>query len=328
MVRDAQLAMVLVPLSAVLFSLLVLFSIIPLSGILVRVRANFVPKRLQLVTEDGEQEGPVIVNSFFGMLKKVYRVEGWAGLFKGFWSYFLMGILASIVGAGALGFRQDGSAFDVQLFRLGKNIIFAVLLLPGNVLIYRSIVTPYRLSAWASWRQNLHILFSPDERRAMWRIYTIPGLAVATVCQAVFVNVLTAILIALLNIAAESVSKKHQIIKAAVVVVLSTVLTTMILPPMEVVMAKLATQRYPGVEEIAEDPHFALAIRYADDGEESLETRQDRVPYTGFVDCVKTVVKEEGWRAMYRAWWVTLVAGVLFFGLYLAVVLAGPLVPF
>ena len=74
---------------------------VPLTGVLVRFRANYNPKGLQLDTEGGAAPytGP-IVNSYFGMMFRVYRLEvstlpfsekdlngmhrqGVAGLYKG-----------------------------------------------------------------------------------------------------------------------------------------------------------------------------------------------------------------------------------------------------
>jgi len=50
--------------------------IIPLTGVLVRFRANYNPKALRLDPEDGAQAhtGPVI-RSYFGMMKRVHRIE-------------------------------------------------------------------------------------------------------------------------------------------------------------------------------------------------------------------------------------------------------------
>src|ERR1700733_10131401 len=58
--------------------------IVPLTGIIVRYRVNYNPKGLQLDAEGGAQPhtGPVV--SFLGMFQRVYRLEGWAGLYKGF----------------------------------------------------------------------------------------------------------------------------------------------------------------------------------------------------------------------------------------------------
>jgi hypothetical protein len=50
--------------------------VVPLTGALVRFRANYNPKGLQLDAEGDVQPhtGPVI-SSFFGMLRRVYRIE-------------------------------------------------------------------------------------------------------------------------------------------------------------------------------------------------------------------------------------------------------------
>ena len=33
----------------------------------------------------------------------------------------------------------------------------------------------------------------------------------------------------------------------------------------------------------------------------------DPGPYTGFIDCGKRIIIEEGWRTLYRGWWITLI---------------------
>ena len=38
--------------------------------------------------------------------------------------------------------------------------------------------------------------------------------------------------------------------------------------------------------------------------------RHEKDPYLGFVDCAKSIITEEGWGALYRAWWITLLSGV------------------
>lgn len=55
---------------------LTLAVIVPLTGILVRFRANYNPKGLQLDPEGGAQPhtGPV-VQTYFGMMTRVYRIE-------------------------------------------------------------------------------------------------------------------------------------------------------------------------------------------------------------------------------------------------------------
>lgn len=59
-----------------LFLAIFLFITVPLNGTLVRLRANYNPKGLQLDEEDGVQPhtGPVIT-SFFVMMARVKRLE-------------------------------------------------------------------------------------------------------------------------------------------------------------------------------------------------------------------------------------------------------------
>ncbi|KAJ7579106.1 hypothetical protein C8J56DRAFT_336647 [Mycena floridula] len=288
---------------------------IPLTGILIRVRANFVPKRLQLTTEDGEEAVPGIVNSYFGILKRVYRIEGWGGLYKGFWSYLILGLLVIIIGAASQSPPHEPVALEDRLCTVGKNIIYAVLLLPANVLIYRSVVTPYKLSSWAYWRQNLHILFSPAERKGIWRIYMIPGLVVAIVCEVVLANIGIVPLFAYINAAPPT---EIHIFLQGVAMILVVVLTTMALTPVEVVFAKLATQRHPAREEITEDPEFVMAVKYASDGEEIIETRHEQEPYTSFIHCFTIVINEEGWQELYRVWWAVTLGSMVTLAAFIA----------
>lgn len=38
--------------------------------------------------------------------------------------------------------------------------------------------------------------------------------------------------------------------------------------------------------------------------------RNDKDPYLGLVDCTKRIIDEEGWGALYRGWWLTMLFGV------------------
>lgn len=60
-----------------LFAMVITLAVfVPLTGVLVRFRANYNPKGLQLDSEGGAAPytGP-IVNSYFGMMIRVYRLE-------------------------------------------------------------------------------------------------------------------------------------------------------------------------------------------------------------------------------------------------------------
>ena len=66
---------IVIVLSAVILAVIVSVSV-PLSGTLIRFRANYNPRGLALDAEDGvtPHTGPV-VNSYFGMMKRVHRIE-------------------------------------------------------------------------------------------------------------------------------------------------------------------------------------------------------------------------------------------------------------
>jgi hypothetical protein len=38
--------------------------------------------------------------------------------------------------------------------------------------------------------------------------------------------------------------------------------------------------------------------------------REERDPYTGFLDCAKRVIDEEGIGALYRGWWIMLLTSI------------------
>jgi len=45
--------------------------------------------------------------------------------------------------------------------------------------------------------------------------------------------------------------------------------------------------------------------------EDVIGLRDEADPYTGFTDAAKRMRDEEGWRALYRGWWITLLGGSL-----------------
>lgn len=60
----------------------------PFLGVLIRFRANYTPKigLVRLDDEGGVGASPSTSDadlSYFGMMKRVHRVEGWTGLYKG-----------------------------------------------------------------------------------------------------------------------------------------------------------------------------------------------------------------------------------------------------
>lgn len=43
----------------------------------------------------------------------------------------------------------------------------------------------------------------------------------------------------------------------------------------------------------------------------SFRLRNEEDPYVGLVDCAKRILDEEGWGALYRAWWITLLGTLI-----------------
>ncbi|KAJ8081180.1 hypothetical protein PM082_018023 [Marasmius tenuissimus] len=75
---------------------------VPLSGALVRWRVHYAPStgRIRLEDSEGQEPSTPPVTGYFSTLRRVYRLEGWAGLYKGFsptffGAVFMMSILLS-----------------------------------------------------------------------------------------------------------------------------------------------------------------------------------------------------------------------------------------
>lgn len=113
--------------------------------------------------------------------------------------------------------------------------------------------------------------------------------------------------------------------------------STAVLCPLEVMSTKLSIQRnhaapeYNSVEQEAEDDAVEgetysdysgaeedvigwvlLDLRSLNRADNApCRLRHEKDPYLGLVDCAKRVIDEEGWKALYRAWWLTMLAGVM-----------------
>ncbi|RDX55007.1 mitochondrial carrier [Lentinus brumalis] len=291
---------------------------VPLTGALVRLRANYNPKALQLDPEGNVNvhTGP-IVTSFFGMLRRVYRIEGWAGLYKGLMPTGIATLVMTGFAIAALDSKRLASHGRIDppdvgiLATLVYGIFGMLVALPAAIVTYRSIVTPYRLP-WFRPLYSLRILLTPTERRKPWVLYLTPGLLTAQVLHISYTVVILRSLRTLL-LAGDSFSS----VKFGIYVLIE-MLSTVIICPLEVMTTKLAIQRnhsaaeYNSVEQEVEDdaieaPEYA---EYSGQEEDVIGLRHEKDPYLGFVDCAKRIIDEEGWQALYRAWWVTMLAAI------------------
>ena len=106
--------------------------------------------------------------------------------------------------------------------------------------------------------------------------------------------------------------------------------STVVLTPLEVISTRLAIQRnhaapefnsvsqeeevdaeeaveYAGVDEDVIGYVLKVWLGTASDAETKFHSlRTEREPYIGMVDCAKRIIDEEGWSALYRAWWLTM----------------------
>jgi len=127
--------------------------VIPFSGVLVRFRANFNPKGLRL-DEEGSTSPPTgpVVKSYFAMFKRVYRIEGWPGLYKGLMPTALSTLIVTLFVLSVFDPEKPRrhskyAAPDIGILgTMFYSILMLVVSLPATILTYRSITTPFNLA--------------------------------------------------------------------------------------------------------------------------------------------------------------------------------------
>jgi len=309
----------------VLGSLLVALAIsliifVPLSGVLVRFRANYTPKGLQLDSEGGAvpHTGPV-VPSYFKMMGRVYRIEGWQGFYKGLMPSLLSSLFVGLVILFVVDTQKPrhGKYRAPETGILGTllySLVLLVVSLPTAILTYRSITTPHKL-AWFQPMKSLRVLLTPTERRRPWILYFTPGLMAAEVAHiAIIVLFLGPIRKLLLPGLSKPVPSDISFVRLAIYFIFLC-FGVAILTPLEVIATRLAIQRnhasqeYNSVSQEIEGDADAVA-EYSGAEEDVIGLRQENDPYLGLIDCAKRIVDEEGWTTLYRAWWATLLGSL------------------
>ncbi|KAJ3988548.1 hypothetical protein F5890DRAFT_1570993 [Lentinula detonsa] len=300
---------------------------VPLLGVLVRFRAQYNPSGLQLDDEGAPQphtglscslSGPV-VTSYFAMMKRVYRIEGWAGLYKGFMPTFLStlfvtGFILLFMDTPSPSHGRYHAPNTSLLGTLFYTIIMMLISLPTSIITYRSITTPFKLSSFNA-AKSLRAILTPTERRKPWILYLTHGLLVAEVLHIIIVVVGLGPIRRLLLPKPELGSFPDYSPTKLGIYIVVVVLTTAILSPLEVMSIRLAIQRNHASAE-----YNSVSQEYEGDAEENVEfsgneedviaLRSESDPYLGFVDCAKRMVNEEGLSSLYRAWWITFLGGL------------------
>ncbi|KAG9316572.1 mitochondrial carrier [Chiua virens] len=290
--------LLVVGLLAILFAILV-----PLIGALARFRAQYNPKGLQLDPEGDVQPhtGPVIT-SFFAMLVRVHRIEGWPGLYKGLMPTLLS---TSMITVFALlwndGNPRHGIYHTVSTNGLAYSLFTMLFFLP-KLITARAITTPHKLPYFNA-AYSLRILLTPTERRRPWILYLTPGL-LATQVPLIACGLFFRIVWPLLRFP----SKKGSIVELAILLV-PVLAGTIVVTPLEVIFIRLAIQRNHAAPEFnsvsqEEDGDAEQAVEYSGANEDVIGLRTEREPYTGLIDCATRIIDEEGWSALCRAWWL------------------------
>ncbi|KAL0574783.1 hypothetical protein V5O48_007175 [Marasmius crinis-equi] len=304
---------------------------LPFSGSIIRYRASYNPRHdAALTAESGlilERVGPVL-DGFWHTLYRSYRLEGWAGLYKG----SMPVILETLIIRGSLAFVKIHPAVPLVLIAAPQLAIpeailfvffYTLVELPMIVLTIRAITTPYKL-CWSSPFQALDTLLSPAERLRPYILYKTPGLFVATALRTAFPLFF---LHFVFDLATRSFTQEVglAVFSAAIVLyVMAFLASTVLLTPLDVIVVRLALQRNRANSleleplEGEDDEGFGSESgvgsgrkRYSDTEDVlSLRNEYNRNRYMGFMDCFRTILAEEGWSALFRAWWYPLVAQV------------------
>jgi len=304
----------------------------PFIGTLIRYWANYTPKGIALGDETRGERGTLELDlpernvGYWGMLRRVKRVEGFGGLWKGAGVYAIFVVL-SIVLVILIGI----TVFVLMHFFpfIGKKGIFVILpfivilsyliTIPVCVVVVRSIATSKKL--WV--RQPIkayRALLNPFERRNPFRLCLLPGLA--------FGIILADLVQGALAIPRGLIMAKpsHSIFKYVCLILLDIVMALAV-TPLHVAIIRLALQeraapvpQAPVGEEgnILLDPQNALptyqeaeGIEFAGAEEDVINIRSGQVPYKGLIDCMKSISKEEGIRTLWRGWYLSVIYFIL-----------------
>jgi len=285
--------------------------------------ANYNPRGLRLDAEGNIEPhtGPV-VTSFFGMLKRAKRIEGWAGLYKGLMPTLLSSLVLTVFTVMVLDVNNPSTPGrltppNTGLFgTLAYSLVAMLVSLPAAIITYRSITTPYKLPYFRPVR-SLRILLTPTERKKPWVLYMTPGLLTSQVLHIAYVALFLSAVRSFLMPRPGSDDAAVNPVKFGIYIAIE-ILGTIVLCPLEVIATKLAIQRnhaapeYNSVEQEVEDDAMdgEEYTEYSGAEEDVIGLRHEKDPYLGFVDCAKRIADEEGWSALYRAWWVTMLAAV------------------
>ncbi|GFZ43673.1 hypothetical protein JCM24511_01393 [Saitozyma sp. JCM 24511] len=291
----------------------------PFHGALIRLRANYNPKAIGL--EGAENRVGPTLTSLFGTLRRVKRLEGWYGLYKGSYPMLAFTTLISIASVifvggsstrGARGTYSVPESGGVQMALF--TIVLTVISLPMTIIVNRAIITPYKLPNSA--RKSLSILLSTSELARPWTLYLTPGLLLASALHSLCVTFLARTMRTLFlgpPVAADvwnDVAWWRWVLFS-----LWQGIAAGWLSPLEVIATRLSVQPNQGGAMGGAAPDHSEGetpegVEYCGADEDVIGLRPTDDSYTGVVDCARKLIEEEGWQSLYRGWWWTLLGNV------------------
>ncbi|CAE6514602.1 unnamed protein product [Rhizoctonia solani] len=317
-----------------------LFIAVPIAGAIVRLRANYTPKSLQLDQSDDANDsshvapethvGPA-VNGIINMIRRVYRLEGWPGFYKGFMPAFFSTILLTLWAILTIPGHPryiPRCSMNVPPTNVLRGLLYGfgtlAVSIPYEILFNRAVCTPHRLP-WFEPMKALRIVLTPYEIRNPWMLYLTPGLLTARMLIVIWVVAVARVVRAyLLPSLAGGLASAHdpedqywmtRFLDATPlgIFLLFSMTSTVIICPLEVFATRLSVQRNQSktdadrVEDNAVDP----PAEYIGEEEDVIALRSEADPYTGLVDCAQRMVREEGVGSLFRAWWLTMIGVTL-----------------
>ncbi|KAL0576536.1 hypothetical protein V5O48_005456 [Marasmius crinis-equi] len=216
------------------------------------------------------------------------------------------------------GISIASSAIDMSY-----RLLLLAIEIPAEILVNRATTTQYKLP-WVSRDKASKALLSEYERRSLWRLYSIPGYSAARIIMVVFsIGVWPVTRVLLLSIWGPEdnfpLFERGMIpfvLRGMMPLALLGILFALVMAPLQVACVRLSLQRYRDPDSASESgtgsggsgEQVPGLEKYPEGGVIRLKDT-DRFPYTGLVDCLDTIIKEEGWKTLLKTGWLA------FFGL-------------
>ncbi|XAO23179.1 hypothetical protein I312_101957 [Cryptococcus bacillisporus CA1280] len=288
---------------------------LPFTGALVRWRANYNPIAVGLDQES--RVGPTLT-SLFGTMKRIKRLEGWQGMWKGMYPTLLYSTLLSVLsiifvgGSATKGPKNSYSVPEAGGISMAIfSMLLAIISLPMTIIINRAIITPYKLPNSA--KGSLRILLTPLERSKPYTLYMTPGLLATTLTHVVCATLLARTM-RIFFLGISSVTDDETVRNIAwwrwILYLIWQCLSTFWFTPLEVIATRLSVQPNNSGDALSTEEEAPEGISFCGAGEDVIGLRPSTEPYLGMVDCARKIIEEEGWASLYRGFLFTMLGSV------------------